>query len=182
MYPNPFIYFKQSLVNANIRLDAGSIHHTFGTGGCLNISGMKPQTSEAPSSAERLKACNVLVVEDESIIAMDEVMMLEDFGLNVLGIARTGNQALTMAESMRPDLILMDVDLGEGLDGIDACRCIRKKMSVKIIFITGHFTEDIRIHEVRQMQNTWMFRKPINPRKLQNLILEVLSESDNEHV
>jgi len=62
----------------------------------------------------------VLVVEDEQIVAEDLKMTLEDLGYVVVGIASSGERAIDLADSERPDLILMDIMLAGEMDGISA--------------------------------------------------------------
>ncbi|MDP3428025.1 MAG: response regulator, partial [Humidesulfovibrio sp.] len=62
----------------------------------------------------------ILVVEDEAIVALGIQSNLKRLGYEVVGRASTGSEALALAQTSRPDLVLMDVKLGDGgLDGID---------------------------------------------------------------
>jgi len=175
-YPSPLVYWEDLIVNLDIHPGAGSISVAIGAGSNPEMNEVGPESSESPASAIELDNFRVLVVEDESIIAMDEVMMLQKFGLNVAGIASTGDQAIQMTESLHPDLILMDIDLGQGIDGIDVFQRIRERISVRVIFITGHFSEDRRMHNIRQMKNTWMLRKPVDQFRLHEIVLHALSD------
>jgi len=80
----------------------------------------------------------VLVVEDERIIAKGVEKQLKALGYAVVGSAGTGADAIRMATDLRPDLILMDVNLGTEPDGIGAAEVIRGARDVPVIFLTAH--------------------------------------------
>jgi PAS domain S-box-containing protein len=81
---------------------------------------------------------SILIVEDESIIALDLKLQLQDLGYTVVGTAVSGEQALVMAEQRAPDLVLMDVRLQGGMDGIETAAAIRRTIEVPVIFLTSH--------------------------------------------
>ncbi len=86
----------------------------------------------------------ILLVEDESIIALREISQLEGAPYRVLH-ALDGRQAVQIAlEGAVPiDLILMDIDLGEGIDGTEAAKEIHKKIDVPILFLSSHTEKEI---------------------------------------
>lgn len=83
----------------------------------------------------------VLVVEDQILLAVAIQQTVADAGYEVVGIASDAEDALRLAVQHRPDLILMDVSLGRGPDGIDAAHSIAAGMTVKIVFATAHTDE-----------------------------------------
>jgi len=80
----------------------------------------------------------VQIVEDERIVALDLRSGLEQLGFDVVGIASNEPDALRMAESTLPDLVLMDIHLDDGSDGISAARQIRERLSVPVVFLTAY--------------------------------------------
>lgn len=87
----------------------------------------------------------ILVVEDEQIIAADLTNKLRRMGHEVVGIAIAGHEAIKLAEHARPDLVLMDVQLEDGMTGTEAARLIQERTGAKIIFLTafpGVFLEE----------------------------------------
>jgi two-component system cell cycle sensor histidine kinase/response regulator CckA len=86
----------------------------------------------------KIAAKNILVVEDEGLIAMDLQLRLEGFGYVVPGIAKTADQAVQLNALHLPDLILMDIHLKGERDGIQAAEEIRRKYDVPIVFVTAH--------------------------------------------
>ena len=84
---------------------------------------------------------NILVVEDESIVSKDIQHSLKKIGYNVVGSASTGEKAIELALSEKPDLILMDIMLKGSMNGIEAADIIKKEMSIPIIFLTAYADE-----------------------------------------
>jgi diguanylate cyclase (GGDEF)-like protein/PAS domain S-box-containing protein len=80
----------------------------------------------------------VQIVEDERIVALDLRSGLEQLGFDVVGIAANESDALRLAETALPDLVLMDIHLDQGSDGINAARQIRERLAVPVIFLTAY--------------------------------------------
>ena len=72
---------------------------------------------------------NILLVEDERIIAIDLQRRLERFGYSVTGIAASGDQAIELVKKHSPDIILMDIMLVGDIDGIETATLIKKDFS-----------------------------------------------------
>ena len=81
----------------------------------------------------------ILLVEDEMIVSLVETKTLEGFGYRVI-TANTGEAAVEAAldDESRVDIVLMDIDLGEGIDGTEAARLILAKRTLPIVFLTSH--------------------------------------------
>jgi len=86
----------------------------------------------------------ILIVEDEKIIAKGIEKQLKSIGYTVAGSASTGEEAVRKAVELRPDLILMDISLGEGIDGIEATDLIRKQMDVPVVYLTANSDDATR--------------------------------------
>ncbi|HBY18041.1 MAG TPA: hypothetical protein DEH00_02605 [Candidatus Marinimicrobia bacterium] len=85
----------------------------------------------------------ILLVEDEALIAMDEKSTLEDYGYSVI-TALSGEDAVQIVDSGKTvDLILMDINLGEGMDGTDAAKIILKNHDLPLIFLSSHTEREI---------------------------------------
>lgn len=110
----------------------------------------KAEASTAPGGFpfERAGPLRVLIVEDEVLIAMNLEAMIEDFGFEVCAIASMGAEAVTFAKALDPHVVLMDVSLIGGMDGIEAARQIREAIDARIIFVTAYGSGDVleRIH------------------------------------
>ena len=85
----------------------------------------------------------VLIVDDEAILAMAEAKTLEKHGYTVM-TAFSGDKAVAlMDEHPEIDLVLMDIDLGDGIDGTQIAERILKKKSLPLLFLSGHTEPDI---------------------------------------
>lgn len=84
----------------------------------------------------------ILVVDDDNTTASVMQLYLENFGFTVAGIACTGTEAIEKTKNLSPDLVLMDVNLGKGLDGIDTAEVIIQNFSTPVIYISAHNDED----------------------------------------
>ena len=92
---------------------------------------------------EDTKDIKILVVEDESIIALNIKKKLKSFGYTVPALATTGEEAIKMAEITFPDLILMDVRLKGEMDGIQTAGEIRKNFDIPIVYLTAYSDDEI---------------------------------------
>jgi two-component system, sensor histidine kinase PdtaS len=87
--------------------------------------------------------CRVLLVEDEAIVALAEGLILNDHGYAVKR-ASTGEEAVALfGEGDVYDLVLMDIDLGPGIDGIEAARRILERKVVPLVFVSSHAQREI---------------------------------------
>lgn len=87
------------------------------------------------------KQIQILVVEDERIIAEDIQRSLQSFGYAVPAVVATGKDAIIKAEEYKPDLVLMDIVLRGEMDGIDAANQIRSRFNIPVIYLTGYSDE-----------------------------------------
>ncbi|MBI4294851.1 MAG: response regulator [Chloroflexi bacterium] len=84
----------------------------------------------------------ILVVEDEAIEALDIQQRLEGIGYHVAGVAYSGEEGLSKAEELSPDLVLMDIMLPGKLDGVMTAEQIRSRLDIPIIYLTAYADED----------------------------------------
>jgi len=83
-------------------------------------------------------ATDVLIIEDETFIAMDIESLVKKLGHNVIGVARTHADALALAKTKKPGLILADIQLADGSSGLDAVNELLKLFEVPVVFITAY--------------------------------------------
>jgi DNA-directed RNA polymerase specialized sigma24 family protein len=83
-------------------------------------------------------ATDVLIIEDETFIAMDLESLVKNLGHNVIGIARTHSDAIALAKTKRPGLILADIQLADGSSGLDAVNELLRVFEVPVVFITAY--------------------------------------------
>ena len=103
---------------------------------------------------------NVMIIEDEAIIALHIKSIVQDLGHDIAGVARTRSEAIAMAASTHPELILADISLADGSSGIDAVKDILAVMDVPVIFITA-FPERLLTGE--RPEPTYLITKPFSP-------------------
>lgn len=87
-------------------------------------------------------APKILLVEDEAIIARDIQRQLTNSGFAVTGTARTAADAFEQIEESLPDLVLMDISIKGGIDGIEAAHIVRERYAVPVIYLTAHADEN----------------------------------------
>lgn len=126
------------------------------------------------NSAEHNPGYQVLIVEDEPLIALDLKMRVEDFGLTVCGIADSGAQAIALAKDAAPDLILMDLCLKDDIDGVAAASRIRDRSVVPIIFVTAN-SEPQSVARMRAIGATDLLFKPVHAGQLRSAIDHALA-------
>lgn len=85
---------------------------------------------------------NVMIVEDEGIVAKDIESSLKKLGYNVVGIASSGEKALEIIEEKKPELVLMDIMLKGEMSGIDTSEIVREEFQIPVIFLTAYADED----------------------------------------
>jgi len=85
-----------------------------------------------------MEKINILIVEDNLIIALDLKATLEKLDYNVVSIVSNGEKALLLAEELKPELILMDIGLKGNLNGMEAGELIRYKFNIPVIYLTGN--------------------------------------------
>ena len=83
----------------------------------------------------------ILIVDDDNTTASVMQLYLENFGFIVPDIACSGTEAIEKTKKLNPDLILMDVNLGNGLDGIDAAEIIIQNFLTPVIYVSAHSDE-----------------------------------------
>jgi CheY-like chemotaxis protein/DNA-directed RNA polymerase specialized sigma24 family protein len=83
-------------------------------------------------------ATDVLIIEDETFIAMDLETLVKNLGHNVIGVARTHADAIALAKTKKPGLILADIQLADGSSGLDAVNELLRTFEVPVVFITAY--------------------------------------------
>jgi len=96
-----------------------------------------PESAPHPRPKRERRALDVLVVEDEAIIAKDIEFIVGDLGHRVVGPARTHEEALSLALKARPAVIVADVKLADGSSGIVAVDEMLKSIDATVIFVTA---------------------------------------------
>lgn len=114
----------------------------------------------ARSAIEDALSARVLIIEDESIIALHIKQIVENLGHEAIAIVRTRAEAVAKARDERPELVLADISLADGSSGIDAVKDILAEQTVPVIFITA-FPERLLTGE--RPEPTYLITKPFEP-------------------
>ncbi len=111
----------------------------------------------------------ILIVEDEIIVARDIQQQLVDLGYHPVGHASTGEEAITLAHQTRPQLVLMDIQLGGAMDGIAAAQAIRNDLNLPVVFLTAFAADDV-ISRAMLTEPFGYILKPFSERELRTVI------------
>jgi CheY-like chemotaxis protein/DNA-directed RNA polymerase specialized sigma24 family protein len=114
---------------------------------------------------------SVLIIEDESIIALDIEAMVEELGHTVTGIARTHKEAIALFKSKRPGLVLADIQLADGSSGLEAVNEILTEIDVPVIFITAY---PERLLTGEKPEPAFLITKPFQPDAVRAAISQAL--------
>jgi CheY-like chemotaxis protein len=114
---------------------------------------------------------NVLIIEDQRVIAEDIAWIVSDLGHRVGGIAQTHFEAIAIAKQMPPDLILSEIQLADGSSGLDAVTEILEELDVPVIFITA----SPRALSPSVREKAFVLAKPFRERTLKATIEQALS-------
>jgi len=134
---------------------------------------------QASREISRQVATDILIIEDEPLIAMDIEQLVESLGHNVVGIARTHKEAVALYGKTHPKMILADIQLADGSSGIDAVNDILSTEALPVIFITA-FPERLLTGE--RPEPTFLVTKPFNPDMVKALISQALFFDEGSRV
>jgi two-component SAPR family response regulator len=112
-----------------------------------------------------MNAVSILVVEDESIVAMDIRNCLAGHGYHVMGCVPSGEEAIAVVAQRRPDLVLMDIRLQGEMSGLDAARRLLDLFQVPSLFLTSYVDREI-LAQVKGLNAVGYVLKPFEEREL----------------
>jgi len=108
---------------------------------------------------------NIMIVEDEELVAADIQMSVEKMGYAVCAMASSGMEAVQKAKLTRPDLILMDIVLKGSMDGIEAATRIKDLYQIPVVYLTA-FGENAMLQKAIAAEPYGYMTKPFNDREL----------------
>jgi CheY-like chemotaxis protein len=114
---------------------------------------------------------DVLIIEDEAVIAMDLEALVTDLGHRVTRIARTRKEAVASIRDHEPGLVLADIHLADGSSGLDAVNEILEKCAVPVIFITAY---PERLLTGERPEPAFLITKPFRPETVMAIISQAL--------
>jgi DNA-directed RNA polymerase specialized sigma24 family protein len=126
---------------------------------------------EAGRDIARQVATDVIIIEDEPLIALDLVQLVNDLGHRVVRVARTAEQAIEAAHAQKPGLVLADIHLADGSSGLDAVNEILRTLSLPVVFVTA-FPQ--RLLTGTRPEPTFLVTKPFQPQNVKAIISQAL--------
>ncbi|MEH3144638.1 MAG: response regulator [Methylobacterium frigidaeris] len=137
----------------------------------VEIDEVRDLVDEAGRELAADMATEILIIEDEPLIAMDLEALVEGLGHNVTGVARTRTEASVLAQTKRPGLILADIQLADGSSGLDAVNDLLQNFEVPVIFITAY---PERFLTGERPEPAFLIAKPFQPANVSAVISQAL--------
>ena len=135
-----------------------------------NVAEVEALMRKARADLSQRTTANILIIEDDAIIALNNAEIVREMGHNVTGTAARQSEAIALVEQTSPDLILADIQLADGSSGIDAVQDILAIAPVPAIFITA-FPE--RLLTGGRVEPTFLISKPFR----ENTVRAAISQS-----
>jgi DNA-directed RNA polymerase specialized sigma24 family protein/CheY-like chemotaxis protein len=133
---------------------------------------------QAGREISRQVATDVLIIEDEPMIAIDIETIVQSLGHRVHGIARTHDESIALFKSGSPGLVLADIQLADGSSGLEAVNELLRLREVPVIFITS-FPERLLTGE--RPEPTFLLTKPYQPETVRATISQALFFDERSH-
>jgi DNA-directed RNA polymerase specialized sigma24 family protein len=137
----------------------------------VDVQGFRSLVDEAGRELAAEIATDVLIIEDETFIALDLEGLAESLGHHVVGIARTHAEAVTLAKAKKPGLILADIQLADGSSGLDAVNELLDEFEVPVIFITAY---PERFLTGQRPEPAFLIAKPFQPATVSAVVSQAL--------
>ncbi len=122
---------------------------------------------------------NILIVEDEKIVAWDIQERLESLGYTIVAKATSGEAAIAAANQIKPDLVLMDIQLQGEMDGIEAAQVIYRNCNIPVVYLTAH-SDDQTLAVATRSNPFGYLLKPFQARELHSTIQVALHRHAQE--
>ena len=124
-------------------------------------------------------ATDVLIIEDEPMIAMDLEGIVEGLGHRVTAVARTHSEAMTATNKEKPGLVLADIQLADGSSGLDAVNEMLASFAVPVIFITAY---PDRLLTGERPEPAFLITKPYQPDTVKAIVSQALFFERRAHL
>jgi CheY-like chemotaxis protein len=137
----------------------------------VETSELQQLIDEAGREIAKQMATDVVIVEDEPLIALDLEQLVTELGHRVVKIARTATHAVEAVKTLKPGLVLADIHLADGSSGLDAVNEILRSVSLPVIFVTA-FPQ--RLLTGTRPEPTFLITKPFRPQNVKAVISQAL--------
>lgn len=126
----------------------------------------RPSDELSADAVRVLSHARVLIIEDDTLLAMSAELLLSDYVEAVVGIAAAADDAVDIARRLKPDIALIDVTLTGRTDGVDAARVIGGELAIPCLFVTARVDAKSRGRMVSVPHYAGVLFKPYQPRQL----------------
>jgi DNA-directed RNA polymerase specialized sigma24 family protein/CheY-like chemotaxis protein len=155
----------------------------FSTLEAAGVLGLEPSEintliDEASRDIANQISTDVLIIEDEPLVAMDLEAIMQETGHKVLGIAATHGEAVELTRQKRPGLVLADIQLADGSSGLDAVNEMLESFEAPVVFITA-FPERLLTGE--KPEPTFLITKPFDPNVVKAITSQALFFDQKAH-
>ena len=137
----------------------------------VDVAALRSLVEESGRELAAEIATDVLIIEDETFIALDLEGLVESLGHRAVGVARTHTEAVALAKTHRPGLILADIQLADGSSGLDAVNELLQSFEVPVIFITAY---PERFLTGERPEPAFLIAKPFQPATVSAVISQAL--------
>ena len=121
------------------------------------------------NASSKNRPSTILIVEDEAIVARDIDLQVRNMGYQVVGTSALGEEAIGLAGQLRPDLVLMDIQLAGEIDGICAAQAIRQQFGIPVVFLTAYAADDV-LERAKLTEPFGYILKPFSERELSTVL------------
>lgn len=122
-----------------------------------------------------MEGVTILVVEDEAVIALQVREELERLGISGVHTAYSGEEAVRLAKQVLPDILIMDINLGAGIDGIEVARRLQEERFVPVIYLTAYSEPGLLMRAEETFPYAYIL-KPFHPHQLKVAVRMALSK------
>jgi CheY-like chemotaxis protein len=137
----------------------------------IDVPALRTLVEESGRELAAEIATDVLIIEDETFIALDLEALVEGLGHHVLGVARTHSEAVALAKAKQPGVILADIQLADGSSGLDAVNEMLRTFEVPVIFITAY---PERFLTGERPEPAFLIAKPFQPATVSAVLSQAL--------
>ena len=137
----------------------------------IDVPALRDLVEESGRELAAEIATDVLIIEDETFIALDLEGLVEGLGHRVLGVARTHKEAVALAKTKQPGIILADIQLADGSSGIDAVNEVLRSFEVPVIFVTAY---PERFLTGERPEPAFLIPKPYQPATVSAILSQAL--------
>jgi CheY-like chemotaxis protein len=127
-----------------------------------------------------MKPVQILIVEDELLIAHNLARILKKLGYDVVDIVSSGEKAIQTATAKKPDLILMDIVIKGQINGIEAAQIIQSQHKIPVIYITA-YTDESTVQRAKETGAYGFIVKPFKKEQLHGTIQIAIGHHQQNH-